>query len=224
MLRSKTTRSFYKYHNEYTKFKKKDYLMRIIESTESKKYRLRDLPNEGDEVVKGIIRTLTHLKKITLYGYQLDFAKLVVPTFFKHIYRKDWTNHRDEILDRHGYDEIYDEIFFRAARRTGKTLTLAVIVDALAANVTKNDYRPFIIAVFAVTQPASKRFIDECELAWANIDIRYKYYMTRTSDRIILRNKNDPRDIRIIICYCSASVSYLYFFWRVETKRDERER
>jgi len=200
----KKTLDFYKYHESFLKDRTKDYVYRNVDTPTSRLYLLKDIPNRGDKVVEGIIRTTTNLRGIELYPYQLDFVKVIVPTLFKYIYKNEWNTKRREILERHGMDEVYDEVFFTSPRRMGKTITLGYTCLAIATNMIKDPLRPFDIAVFATTKDASKRFIDECDLGWRNIDINHKFYFDKTASQITLTNKRDQDDIRIIKAFCGS--------------------
>jgi len=203
---------FMEYHKKLHDNKSLDYNMNIIDTPESRKYKVQQIPNKGDIVLKGIIRTLNNLKRISLYDYQLNFVKVVIPTLFKYIYRDEWREKREEILFRHGMADTYDEVFFTSPRRMGKTITLAYTCMAIMVNVHKDYHRDFDIAVFATGIDASKRFIDECELGWKNLDKNSEFYFQRTATQIKITRKSDPGDIRIMNAYCgSGPVRYTTF-------------
>lgn len=204
---------FKNYHESRIDEKGHKIRMETFFSHESELYHKKQAPNQGDEIYKGIMTTLTHLKKISLYGYQLDFCKLCMPPLFKYIYKNEWQHNRENILKRHGMTDVYDEVLFTSPRRMGKTITLAFYCLAVAVNVKKDPYRPFVIAVFATTKDASKRFVDECEIGWGQIDKNDDFYMYKKASQIILVNKKDFSDIRHIIAYCgSGTVSFTFFF------------
>jgi hypothetical protein len=208
----KRTLDFDNYHRQFYSEKFKDYNYRNVDTPTSRMYLLKEIPNKGDTVVNGIIRTITNLRSIELYPYQLDFVKVIIPTLFKYIYKDEWNTNRREILARHGMKEVYDEVFFISPRRMGKTITLGYTCLSIAANMIKDPIRPFDIAVFATTRDASKRFIDECALGWKNIDINYKFYFEKTASQITLTNKKNPTDIRYIKSFAGSGVVSIFLF------------
>jgi len=203
---SRRTRSIRRFGNWSQNFyhkKRHQYAMSTIDTVESHIYKLKRRPFEGDDVYRGILYTVTHLRDITLYNFQLDFIKTILPPLFKYIYRNEWKEQSGEILRRHNYKSVYDEVFFRAERRMGKTLTLSFFCLSVVANVTKERQRAFKVAVFAVTEPNAKMFIDECENNWKQLpnSIRGQFHFVRTSIRITLTRKSDISDVRIIQAY-----------------------
>jgi len=196
--------NFLKYHRSIYKEISLDYVMENINTPNSRKHKLMKIPNKGDLVIRRIIRTITNLKGISLYDYQLDFVKVVLPTLFKYIYRDEWNKDRVDILARHGMKDIYDEVFFNSARRMGKTITLAYTCLSVMVNVEKDFHRPYTIAVFATTKDASKRFVDECELGWKNIDKNNEFYYERKASEIKITKKNDQSDVRVMTSYCGS--------------------
>jgi hypothetical protein len=211
------TLDFENYHGQFYREKIKDYNYRNVDTPTSRMYLLKEIPNKGDVVVNGIIRTITNLRSIELYPYQLDFVKVIIPTLFKYIYKNEWNTKRREILARHGMKEIYDEVFFISPRRMGKTITLGYTCLAIAVNMTKDQIRPFDIAVFATTRDASRRFIEECGLGWKNIDINHKFYIDQTASQITLTNKRDPTDIRYIKSFAGSGVVSIFFLKKFTT-------
>jgi len=205
-------RDFRAYHHNFIQEKRKYYLARTTSDKSAKEYLAKKYKiSNGDQVIRGIIQTLTNLKHIRLYDYQLDFIKIALPTIFKYIYRNEWMTNKPEILKKHKIEQgkEYDEMFFVSARRMGKTLVVAQLSLALCVNIKKNPLRPFTIAVFASTKDSAKRFISECVIGWKNIDKANNFYFHPTSEFIIMVNKNDMDDIRIIQCFCGrGSVSF----------------
>jgi len=219
---TKKTICWNSYHKEFLNNLRKEYVMRNIDTQESKKYLMKNDKDEADAVVENIIKTITNIKGITLYTYQLNFVKVIIPTLFKKIYRKVWKQKRNEILEEHGMDDVYDEVCFRSPRRMGKTITLAYTALSIVTNMTKMEHRPFRCAVFATTKDASIRFIDECELGWNNIDTAKNFIYSRRATKIKIIRKNDPSDVREIEAYCgSGCVSYFFknFWWKEKKKK-----
>ncbi len=207
--RVRKTLDFLKYHRSYLYDLDRRYSMNIIDTPNSRKFLIDSIQNRGDNVIKGIIKTITSLKGIELYAYQLDFVKVIIPTLFKYIYKGEWKHKREEILKRHGMDDVYDEVFFTSPRRMGKTITLAYSCLSIISNFLKDPNRPLRIAVFATGMDASKRFIDECELGWRNINVKNEFYYERTANEIKITKKSDPSDIRFITAFCgSGPVSF----------------
>jgi len=205
------------YHNQYYEDVDDNYMRNIFDNS---RFELdnNDLSknNNTDEIVEGIVRTVTNLKSMNLYSYQLDFIKLCIPTLFKYIFRNRWNKERDKILKTYGFTGIYDEMFFVSPRRMGKTLSLAIFCISVIVNIAKDEMRPFLIAVFATTLDSAKRFIDECEFNWKQIDKKDKYHFSRKAFEINIINKSDPTDKRRIVAFCgSGHVSFSLFYLHV---------
>jgi len=210
-IHQKRAVDYYNLHKDSYHGKLKDFNLTNIDTPESRIYQKRKKTKEGDAVIKGIIKTVTNLKNITLYSYQLDFIKVIIPTLFKQIYREEWKHDRQRILESHGMESTYEEVFFTSPRRMGKTITLGYACLAILVNVKKKLGRPYKIAVFATTKDASIRFIDECEMGWKNLDLADKYHFDRTATKITITNKDDPTDVREMIAFCGRGpVSTLF--------------
>jgi len=211
--RTRSIRRFGNWHQNYYHKMRQLYAMTSVDTLESRIYHAKRRPFEGDEVYRGILYTVTNLRDIKLYNYQLNFIKTILPPLFKYLYRNEWKEQSQEILRRHNYKTVYDEVFFRAERRMGKTLTLSFFCLSVVANVTKERQRAFKVAVFAVTEPNAKMFIDECENNWKQlpISIRGQFDFVRTSIRITLTRKTDSNDVRIIQAYIgNGPVSFFH--------------
>lgn len=199
--------------DDYFVKRRTHYLFWTIVTEKSLSYRRKQQPFEGDNVIKSIIFTLTNLKTISLYSFQLDFLKLVIPTLFKSIY-PEWREKSNFILKRNGMmpGTGYDEMFFRAARRMGKTLTLAFFALAVMISVIKHVTRDYKIAVFSATARNSKMFIDECANSWKELpdSITSKFKFERTSEFIRLTKKNNPKDIRMMQSYIGQGPVSIY--------------
>ncbi|MHA1681449.1 MAG: hypothetical protein ACTSUE_10595 [Promethearchaeota archaeon] len=207
---------FNSYHRLFMKSCTMRYAAHVFDDSQYQKHLKQNPTLDGDEVVRKIITTLTSLRYIFLYPFQLDTLKLILPTIYPYIYRKSWNEHQSMILKNHKMSKIYEEVFFRAPRRFGKTLTLAIYCLAVLVNVQKDRERPFHIAVFAITSDASKRFIEECAIQWAQIDRRNDYEFYRTAEKIMIIKKSDSSDRRVISSFCGSggvrSPFFCFFF------------
>ena len=195
---------FSQIHSNWYDKCKKDQSMILLDTDESRKYRSRRIPNEGDMILENIIHTCTNMDNFSLYPYQQDFIKTCLVPLFKFIYRGEWNKNRKQILQRNNVIGVYSEVLFKSPRRMGKTITLAIFCIAVASNINKDPTRPYHIAVFATTQDASKRFIDECEIYWNLIDKRHEFKFDRRAYMIIITNLKDQNDQRFIIAYCGS--------------------
>jgi len=163
-----------------------------------------DLVEDGHKTIENIRETINTLKTIDLYNYQRDFIRICMVTLMYYIYKKVWSRKMVEIMDHFGLTKIFYEVLFVAPRRMGKTLTLAIFCMSVIINVAKNELRPFSIAVFATTKDAAKRFIDECDTHWSQLNKSGKFEYTRTAFSIVIESKNDSSDKREIIAYCGS--------------------
>lgn len=191
-------------------------------------YRKKRKPMEGDDVIKGILYTLTNLKTIHLYDFQLDFLKIVMITLLKWIYRAEWDVKANKVLKRNGLKRGtgYDEVFFTAARRMGKTLTLSFFCLATMLNVIKHEPRDYRIAIFSVSLESAKMFLSECINSWKELPplIKNKFKIDITATQIKITRISNPEDVRVMKSYVgSGEVSFIFYPKRNMLFHDEKK-
>lgn len=168
----------------------------------------------GDLRYKRIVHALTRTDPIRLLPYQLDFVRACMTPTLPQIYGDEWVRDRAGVLARHGIDNFYEEVFYIASRRMGKTLTMAMFAVAYALSIPSDGSHPFRIAIFSVNKDAALRFIEECRVVMRSIDpaLLDEFEISGKADRIVFRSRTDPNDVRTITSYPGrGNVRCLFF-------------
>ncbi len=208
-------RTYMPYHTAFQDQVSRDYRKRLAGTFYGAVQKAKtdmQILEECDNVYRNVIDTITNLRTITLYQYQLDMARLSQSTTIKYVYKQIWAKRKADIMQRHGMTVIEDTFFVWAPRRTGKTMTLAVFCLAVATNVQRNDYRKFRIAVFATGETAALEFLEECNVRWGQINRNHKFEVSRKANSMEFTSLDDPTDIRKIRAYVSGEVCSFFLF------------
>lgn len=157
----------------------------------------------GDERYKRIVHALTHTNPIRLLPYQLDFVRACMTPTLPQIYDDEWQRDRAGVLKRHGINSYYEEVFYIASRRMGKTLTMALFAVAYALSIPSDGTHPYRIAIFSVNKDAALRFVEECRTVMRSVDpaLCDEFDISGKADRIVFRSRADPSDVRTITSY-----------------------
>lgn len=161
---------------------------------------------EGERIYKRIVDIIANTEKFRLYEEQFTIIRLSLLSSTSRIFRKNYKERKDEILDLFNETDIPPITLLTAARRSGKTVVEAIMAIAASLAIPARPGKPFVIRVYSMFLKNAAAFISECS-ARLNGNIRQEYKddfnikINKTS--IVFTNKKDPNDIRIIEISCS---------------------